>query len=189
LPTVAAIRFPATIRGRQSCRFCSPLGHSGFRTLRARKPGPCLESRLLSLPPAALRGIPRNRLALSATGGASAISPRTPLKRPDQGGLRAPLFWTSSPGNTNSAVLLCARVAAAGQEGQIALNLPKSAPQLHLRERSGANYAGQRSRHKAEIYCAPIRSTSVTKQKRQPRRGLPFCGTKHFSFAGRGIFF
>ena len=55
-------------------------------------------------------------------------SPRTPLKRPDQGGLRAPLFWTSSPGNTNSAVPLCARVAAAGQEGQIVFDYPKSAP-------------------------------------------------------------
>ena len=157
----------------------------GFRNLAHRR-GDTIPGHY-SWPP--IVPLPRNRLALSATGGASAISPRTPLKRPDQGGLRAPLFWTSSPGNTNSAVLLCARVAAAGQEGQIALNLPKSAPQLHLRERSGANYAGQRSRHKAEIYCAPIRSTSVTKQKRQPRRGLPFCGTKHFSFAGRGIFF
>ena len=54
-------------------------------------------------------------------------SPHTPLKRPDQGGLRAPLFWTSSPGNTNSAVPLCARVAAAGQEGQIVFDYPKSA--------------------------------------------------------------
>ena len=39
-PTVAALRFPATVRGRQSCRF--------------------LESSSLALPPAALRCFPRH---------------------------------------------------------------------------------------------------------------------------------
>ena len=42
---------------------------------RARQPGPFLEIRSLLLPQAALHGFPRKRLAPSATGGASPLSP------------------------------------------------------------------------------------------------------------------
>jgi len=85
------------LRVCQSCRFCSPLGHSGSQTLRVCQPGPCLESDSLILPLAALRRIPRNRLAASATGGALPVSPH-PLTTQRQGVVN-PRLWKPPPGN------------------------------------------------------------------------------------------
>ena len=45
-------------------------------------------------------------------------SPHTPLKRPDQGGLRAPLFWTSSPGTSSPAARSNAERAERGVGGE-----------------------------------------------------------------------
>ena len=129
---------------RESAPYPRKRNVGGFRNLAHRRgktiPGHC------SWPP--IVPLPRNRLAVSATGGASPVSPRTPLKRPDQGGPLAPLFWTSSPGDANLAAAYLHRVAAAGQEGQIALDYPEPPPALsnagkHLRtEAGGAHPAG-----------------------------------------------
>ena len=69
-----------TIPGHYSCPPIVPLlltvGPSRLPVAnRARQPGPFLEIRSLLLPQAALHGFPRKRLAPSATGGASPLSP------------------------------------------------------------------------------------------------------------------
>ena len=69
-----------TIPGHYSCPPIVPhlltVGPSRLPVAnRARQPGPFLEIRSLLLPQAALHGFPRKRLASSATGGASPLSP------------------------------------------------------------------------------------------------------------------
>jgi len=106
-------------------------------------------------------------------------SPHTPLKRPDQGGLRAPLFWTSSPGSLNPAALSEAESA----DGRSRDQTPTSPNFLRSSDCGGRTV-------RPALSGAPGRGlmdsvgTSNQPLPYLSKKGAyaPFCGTKAVSF-------
>ena len=100
-------------------------------------------------------------------------SPRTPLKRPDQGGLRAPLFWTSSPRGRGSG---------SGARGE---DCPRPSRVNTKAAKCGEALTRRKSiAHPAEDYrtlSAFLTNNSRNKQSRSPF-GHRLCGIKAFSF-------